>query len=195
MFGLNEAGRIRRTFQTAEDFEAEMVGRHERQLRGFYTLSEVAQTLAEAHGLDPEAILKQMKVAYYNGELIVRDDRTHAPHLPNAKLYVSCGWVFPNDVDTLLARWGVGYCFPRLKPGPPEAIDPPPKAIQRQHAQEAAILAKLAELGIDPQAVPSALAGKPSAAKQAVREGLDYSDNVMNKAWQRLRDAGSLKDA
>lgn len=68
-----------------------------------------------------------------------------------------------------------------------------PRPLQR--AQEDAVLAKLRELGYDPLAVPVAQPGHPSAAKQAVREALGYSDDVMKKAWQRLRTDGRIKDA
>lgn len=70
------------------------------------------------------------------------------------------------------------------------------KPLQRQRAQEAAILAKLIDLGHNPEALPVAAAGKPSAAKQAVRAALpSYSRDVMDKAWLRLRAAGRIKDA
>lgn len=69
-----------------------------------------------------------------------------------------------------------------------------PRPMQRWPAQEAAILAKLVELGFDPKAVPPAPPGMPSAAKTAVREALGYSKEVMRKAWQRLREEGSVKD-
>lgn len=73
--------------------------------------------------------------------------------------------------------------------------DAPPKPLQRLRAQEVAILAKLVELGIDPQAMPPAPPGKLSAAKQTARAQLGYSKDVMNKAWNRLRTDGRIKDA
>lgn len=74
-------------------------------------------------------------------------------------------------------------------------VAPPPRPVQRQEAQEAAILAKLIELGYEPQALPTPPTGKPSAAKQAVKAALGYSTDVMNKAWQRLRADQRIKDA
>ncbi len=71
----------------------------------------------------------------------------------------------------------------------------PPRPVQRQKAQEAAILAKLTELGYEPQALPAPPSGKPSTAKQAVKAALGYSTDVLNKAWQRLRADGRIKDA
>lgn len=72
---------------------------------------------------------------------------------------------------------------------------PTPKPVQRQAAQEAAVLAKLGELRFDSKALPPAPAGKSSPAKQAVRAALPYSPDVMNKAWQRLLRAGAIKYA
>lgn len=68
---------------------------------------------------------------------------------------------------------------------------PPP--LPRQRAQEAAILAKLADLGIDPQALPVTQPGKRTV-KQDVRVALHYSHDVMNKAWSRLRTEKSIRD-
>lgn len=78
-----------------------------------------------------------------------------------------------------------------------EGIDvaPPPRPVQRQVAQEAAILAKLVELGYKPEALPAPPTGRPSTAKQAAKKALGYSTDVMNKAWQRLRNDKRIKDA
>jgi hypothetical protein len=63
-------------------------------------------------------------------------------------------------------------------------------------AQEAAILAKLVELKFDPLALPlPAKRGLISPAKQAVRVALPFTEDVMNKAWQRLRNSKAIKDA
>ncbi|ACB35727.1 hypothetical protein Lcho_3471 [Leptothrix cholodnii SP-6] len=83
-----------------------------------------------------------------------------------------------------------------VTPTPPApAAESPTVARQRQRAQELAILAKLTDLGVDAKAVPPAPAGKPSKAKQDVKAALGYSKDVMNKAWQRLRSAGDIRDA
>lgn len=81
---------------------------------------------------------------------------------------------------------------PMVNPGP---VAPPPRPVPRRRAQEEAILATLAELNINPQAIPRPSPGKQSKEKNAVRNALRYSRDVMNKAWQRLRDDGRIKDA
>jgi hypothetical protein len=70
-----------------------------------------------------------------------------------------------------------------------------PKPVQRRRSQEDAVLLKLSEFGYDPKALPAVQAGKKSHAKHRVREALGFSDAVMNKAWQRLRDDDRIKDA
>ena len=70
-----------------------------------------------------------------------------------------------------------------------------PKPLQRRQAQEDDVLVKLRELGFDPLALPlPPKPGAPSPAKMAARAALNYSKDVMNKAWQRLRDADQIKD-
>jgi hypothetical protein len=69
------------------------------------------------------------------------------------------------------------------------------RRVPASRAQEQNILAKLRELNFDPQALPMPPAGKASPAKEAARESLDYSRNVFDKAWKRLRKSDLLKDA
>lgn len=95
-----------------------------------------------------------------------------------------------------LARWRKDMCQALLGPqasGCRLSADSgratPPRPQQRQRAQEAAILAKLAELGFDAQAMRPAPRGKPVPAKKAVQTALVYTDEVMKKAWQRLLTA------
>lgn len=76
----------------------------------------------------------------------------------------------------------------------PAQSQPSPKPLQRQKAQQLAILQKLRELGYEPEALPKARSGKSSAAKQAVKAALGYTQDVMNKAWQKLRSDGQIKD-
>ena len=90
---------------------------------------------------------------------------------------------------------GIRGAEPRKSSLTTNPSEPSPKPMQRQRAQEQAILAKLRELGFDPQAVPKAPAGKKSAAKQAVMKALGYSKPVMDHAWKRLRADKLVKDA
>ena len=105
-------------------------------------------------------------------------------------------WAAINGDTFAIDDAGVGWIDERGDVDPPApAAKSTPGALQRQRAQELAILAKLTDLGVDPKAVPPAPAGKPSKAKQDVQAALGYSKDVMNKAWQRLRTAGDIRDA
>jgi hypothetical protein len=69
------------------------------------------------------------------------------------------------------------------------------KRVPASIAQETAILAKLIELGIDPQAVPAPAPGKQHLVKEQIREALRYSEAQMRKAWTRLRADKRVRDA
>lgn len=69
------------------------------------------------------------------------------------------------------------------------------KRIPAHRAQEESILAQLASMNLDPLRLPRPPAGKQCPIKKSVQEALQYSDEVMRKAWQRLRSAGSIVNA
>lgn len=89
---------------------------------------------------------------------------------------------------------------------PPEAVlIPPPAApddgtrpVQRQHAQEQAIMRLIREAGHDPLQLPMNEPGKPGikshVKKLAVRDSLFTGANVFGKAWDRLRSSGEIAD-
>jgi hypothetical protein len=165
----------------------------ERMAQGRYFLDEAATAIASQRGLG-EAWAQQfrdaMVKAAHDRSLIVRDPSTWLP-TPHGQRVSLARIVTRADVNAWLDAQGAGYRWEGAQQTAPE----PPRPLQRQAAHDAAILGKLAELGFDAQAVPRAPAGKPSPAKQQVRAGLGYSADVMNKAWQRLRDVGAIKDA
>jgi len=68
------------------------------------------------------------------------------------------------------------------------------RPIGQQAHQENEIKRVLADLGYDLMALPKAIAGKPGA-KKSVRAMLNFSVTVFNKAWERLRLKGEIKDA
>jgi hypothetical protein len=67
------------------------------------------------------------------------------------------------------------------------------KPLSRQRHQEQEILRVIGELGHDPQLLPVAPNGKPGV-KQEVRKQLNFPVSVFDKAWERLRKAGQLKN-
>lgn len=80
----------------------------------------------------------------------------------------------------------------------PDTVDVP---VQRQEAQEAAILAELRRNNHDPRMLPKAPAGKAGVkasvrtAMVTARKEIFVSARVFNDAWQRLRDNGDIRDA
>ena len=68
------------------------------------------------------------------------------------------------------------------------------KPLQRQRYQEQEILRVVRELGVDPMALPVPIPGT-SGIKAKVRKQLTFSKTVFDKAWERLRGQGDIKDA
>lgn len=165
----------------------------DRQTRGLYTLEEVAQILADTlPDLDAEKLLEQMVYAFHAGELTVRSTATQAPLVPGAGLHTFLDWVTPGDIDDLLVKWRVSYRFPTFEGG---QVRETPRPLQRQPAQEQAILAKLREHGHDPLRLERAPSGnKPWPLRERVRNELNFSKEVMRKAWTRLRSQRQIQD-
>lgn len=159
---------------------------------GRYFIDEAANAIAQQRGLNEAWALQfrdAMLKAAEDRPLTVRDPSTWLP-IPQGQRVSLARIVTRADVNVWLDAQGTGYRWEGAQESGPIR-----KPLQRQAAQDAAILAKLADLGFDARAVPPAPSGKASPAKQAVRTALGYSPDVMNKAWQRLRSAGAIKDA
>jgi hypothetical protein len=65
--------------------------------------------------------------------------------------------------------------------------------LPRQRFQEQEILRVLEALGYEPQALPPRIPGR-SGVKAAVRAELDFPSNVFDKAWDRLRSEGAIRE-
>jgi len=168
---------------------ADAQAKQERHSRGLYTLPEAAQIVADANALPSSRLLADLRAEAKKGRLTTRRPDTLAP--ADSASAQRGYWVMPADLDELFAAWGVAYRFPRAAEHAPEV-----RRVPAQQAQEQTILAKLRELGFDPLAVPKPpKEGNASPAKKAARDALNYSRDVFNKAWQRLRNDGRLKDA
>jgi hypothetical protein len=70
----------------------------------------------------------------------------------------------------------------------------PPQPVQRQFANEQAVLAKLIELGYEPTRLKRALPGRASVPKSEARKALRLTRAAFDKAWQRLRNDGKISD-
>lgn len=195
---VDVAGRHTVVLQSLEGHAKEAAAKNARQAKDLYFLDEAAQDLAdqlkksESWARD---IWERMESAGklpdgHKLRLTVRDVRTGLIELRGTRGSRSVV-VSHADVNAWLEAQDAGYKWG----GNRQQAVPPPQPVQRRAAQEDAILAKLVELSFDPQAVPRGSAGGLSAAKNAVRVALGYTTDVMNKAWQRLRTDGRIKDA
>ena len=195
----NEVGLIGTSLQSTAAHAAEAAARDARQARGFHTLREAAQLLADAHGLNARSLLQQLTAAFTDGQLVVRDPETQAP-LKGRRLRDFFDWVTADDIDDLLSKaWRVSYRFPSKAVASDAAGAATSRPVQAQIAQEDAILARLALMNYTPLALPKAGAGR-SGVRSIVRiavgtNALFQSSVVFEKAWQRLRDSGRIADA
>lgn len=118
------------------------------------------------------------------------------------------------DADSALKNWNAAmvkallYPVPELTDAaaPPEAVLMPPQAapddgtrpVQRQHAQEQAIMRLIRDEGHDPLKLPKNEPGKPGI-KANVRKALQFDPiftgaTVFEKAWERLRNGKEIAD-
>ncbi|MBX9793209.1 MAG: hypothetical protein K2Y02_02805 [Burkholderiaceae bacterium] len=114
------------------------------------------------------------------------------------RLHIEAMGVRPSDAVALLVKRGRRIPLELQDLMSPnvgaELVHGTPKPVQRQRSQKEAILAKLVELGYTPTALPKPASGKASRPKQEVKAALGYTNDVMKKAWQWLRDDGLIKD-
>lgn len=170
---------------------------------GRYTLDEAAKALEVGSGERHEVIRQKLIAAAENGTLQTFEPGYKTPmdygSGPGRLSRVRDFWeeVFWDDLNqwlsTTLKR--VTFRFPDPSSASSQSAGPIPKRVPATEAQDAAILAKLRELGVDPHAVPAPEKGKTNLVKRRVQAELRYSPAVMNKAWTRLRTDGRLKDA
>lgn len=153
-----------------------------------YTIRGAAIALAQKYSLPEDAIRKSIFEAAVQEKLTVRNPRTGLPYIPETRrdFYER---VSIEDLNKWLEDSGVEYHL---------GCDAP-QSEPKLRAQEKAILNKLEELQIDPQAVPVPQKGKAGVKKQ-VRRGLESNPlfdgiTTFDKAWERLRGFGDIKDA
>lgn len=80
----------------------------------------------------------------------------------------------------------------------PSSVDQKISAVSRFKAQTAAILAEIARLGHNPQALPKRIPGKPwikSEVWKALEKRPDiFTENSFGKAWNELRSSGQIAE-
>ena len=134
----DEAGLVGTSVQSTAAHAAEAAAKDARQARGFYTLREAAQLLADAHGLNAQKLLQQLTAAFPDGLLVVRDPETQAP-LKGGRLRDFHDWVTAEDINELLSKvWRVPYRFPGIHDEQPDQA--PQEAAGETRAQRCARL-------------------------------------------------------
>lgn len=111
-FVENEAGTTSTSNKTQAEHDDEQRDKRERQAKGYYTMSEVAQVLADTYRLDSAALLRTMKANFYAREIVVRGRDTEAPVLPGHTLRDFYDWMFPEDIRAMLKHWKWSREFP-----------------------------------------------------------------------------------
>lgn len=161
--------------------------------RRLWKLSEAVRTVTAIPGFGalPDTLTEQATQAGYVGKLVFREVCAGGPVRSANMPGFFDEYLFADDFNRWLKRREFPELY-RIADGP--QINTLLKPVPLQRAQEAAILAKLAEFKFDAQALPPAPSGKQSAAKQAVKAALGYTDDVMNKAWMRLRSDGRIQN-
>lgn len=92
-----------------------------RHAAGFYYLTEAAQALADAQGIDARRMRDDLERAANTGLLVFRDSGSEVP-ITTRPVRVFLDWVHIEDIDALLSTWRVSYRFPRAlsDPQPPQ---------------------------------------------------------------------------
>jgi hypothetical protein len=118
-FTDHEAGSISTKWMTQANRDKELADKQDRYAKGYYTMSEVAQMLADTYDLDAADLLKRMKANYHAGEIVIRSRGTEAPVLPGHTLRDFYDWMVPDDIRAMLKHWGGPWGsreFPFLAP-------------------------------------------------------------------------------
>lgn len=107
-------------------------------------------------------------------------------------------WAAQNNIGCA-AAWSELFERQAAEAGPvcqtaTDATKTTAKPVPAQRLQEQEVLRVIAELGYTANSLPKTKAGK-SGVKAIVKQKLNYSTGVFNKAWERLRGCGDIADA
>jgi len=194
------AGRTLEGVMTAGDLAELLAETASRQSDGWLTIEEAAQTLEDAGRGSVKAWCQKLAAAAQAGELPMHEPGSLArltyqgqppsqQHRPMRKV---SDWARIDDLDRWLDANEAHLPF-RFR-GVAKTQAAKPKRVPAQRAYEQAILSTLRELGYDPKHLPKTPSGKGSPVKKPVQKALGYTDSVMKKAWQGLRDDKLIAD-
>ena len=173
------------------------------QSTGFFTLNEAAQVLADSRlNLKAHAMKDLMLKAWKDDKLPIRDPSHNGPVSGARSISVSTDLLSLQDINSWLTSEGMGYQFPQVTQplvgsesgSSPRAATP----IQRAAAQNAAILDAIKANKLEAHSLPKGKPGK-SGVKALIRAAVApnslFQGKVFDKAWERLRSSGEIKDA
>jgi len=168
---------------------------------GRYTLEEAAEKLAAEAGERPEVILQKLKAAALNGSLPVHEPGRNARYEYGPgqasqvhEFYEEAYWSDLNEwlnkhEPQIQFRFPISTAEEMLTATSPPPVATPP--LSRHVSQELAIMNAIRGLGFEPTQLPTPHTGKPGV-KAAVKKGLNFSESVFQKAWERLRYSGQI---
>lgn len=166
-FADTEAGVSTTYRMTQSEHDQDQQDKQARQDKGYYTMSEVAQILADTYSLDAAALLKKMKADYHSGNLTIRSRDTEAPVLQNHNLRDFYDWMFPDDIRAMLAHWKWSREFPFAAQIKAPATDPNAGPVSASAQPETpAQLAEVVETAADPVAVAGSQQGGAAPLKR-----------------------------
>jgi hypothetical protein len=174
-----------------------------RQATEFFSLNEAAQVIADSRlNLKAHAMKDLMLKAWKDDKLPIRDPSHNGPVSGARSINASSDLLSLHDINSWLTSEGMGYQFPQVTQplvgsesgSSPRAATP----IQRAAAQNAAILDAIKANKLEAHSLPKGKPGK-SGVKALIRAAVApkslFQGKVFDKAWERLRSSGEIKDA
>ena len=167
-----------------------MISTVPKPIAGYYRYTDVIEQIVNIFNLAPDVefeLIAAMARSILNRDLITRDTRSGLPVIePDAPTV----YITELDAKKWIQEQGLPYIW---QPGQPNRQ--PTTPAQR----ESAILAKIVELGHDPQNMSKAVSGKAgvkSEVKKSLgKRGIWAGSTVFDKAWGKLRTNGEIADA
>lgn len=187
--GLNASG-----IGAAGDYIDEFNARKKRQAEGFFTLEEAAQVLADENSVGVNVMISEIRKAEIKNtgtdklQPLTRDGNRFPIDTTGQKVADYETLVTVSDIVIWLASSKTGYRWPAASAESKQgevADTTKPRPLQQQLFQETKILCVMGKLGYTVMAMPKNKPGKPGV-KAAVREKLQFSVRIFDKAWERL---------
>lgn len=168
-----------------------------RQAVGRYRLWDAAKAIGDATATPFERVLDALLESANAGELTIYQSGATFPHKPEGPLgSLSGDEAYWSDLNAWMQAHKLRgeFAFPEPREATRAQPAPAKRPPQQQRHQEQEILRVLAELDVNPLALPPR---KPGARgiKARVRTQLSYTERQFDHAWDRLRADKRIKGA